>query len=122
MKIHIGDIFNMYYTGLFFIILCVIILIISFYENLKNKGKYSTPTLAVIFGLIGFFLYSNSKDIDNRIKAGEYFTNNCKALELNINIGFLKSDTNRLYCNDTIVNVNSSEYDDAIKAYLDNKK
>ncbi|MGM1324532.1 hypothetical protein ACS0TW_00395 [Klebsiella michiganensis] len=45
----------------------------------------------------------------------QYWINNCRLLEVNIDRGFLSPAQNRLQCGDVIENVSKADYDRAIR-------
>lgn len=91
---------------------------------LKDWSGFIVPGACATMFFLGLFFINNKaviKDFQARkqeqITQGDYFINQCKLLEVNIDNGFFSSATNRLDCNGTLINIVKSEYDEDVKIY-----
>lgn len=112
---------NYYYVGYFLAFVSVLLIFIVFFCLKKEKGKDSIfvlSTFAVLCMLFGYGAYSHQEETDKNMSLGRYYSEQCKLIEGNINNGFFSSNTNRLSCNGSILNVTVADYDKAIETYL----
>ncbi|MGX2015063.1 hypothetical protein [Providencia huashanensis] len=112
---------NYYYVAYFLAFICVVLIVFSFYFFEKEKYEdhvFVTATLAVLCMFFSYGAYSHQEETDKNMSLGRYYSEQCKLIEGNIDNGFFSSNTNRLSCNGSILNVTVSDYDKAIETYL----
>ncbi|WHT81900.1 hypothetical protein [Providencia rettgeri] len=112
---------NYYYVGYFLAFVSVLLIFTVFYCLKKEKGEDSVfvmSTFAVLCMFFSYGAYSHQEEIDKNMSLGRYYSEQCKLIEGNIDNGFFSSNTNRLSCNGSILNVTVSDYDKAIETYL----
>lgn len=66
---------------------------------------------------LGLIFIISIPDKETLITQGELYTNDCKPIEINVNNGFFKSNTNKINCHGVIINIEKSKYDAAIDMY-----
>lgn len=69
---------------------------------------------------VGFAI--SMPDKKTLITQGKLYTNECKPIEINVNNGFFKSNTNKINCHGVLINVEKSKYDSAIDMYQRSKE
>lgn len=115
---------NYYFVAYFLAFVSVLLIVYTFVLLKKGKGEDSVfviSTFAMISMYFGYITYSHQEKIDENISLGRYYVEQCKLIEGNVDNGFFSSNTNKLSCDGSIINVTVSDYNEAINTFIKRK-